>query len=1035
MLRPFESIYEKRIQRLLARLEQTIVIDHFLLNSSLALTHTEIPFSQRTSLEYHPVSEGENWHQPQTWGWFHTTGEVPEDWAGSTVAAKLEIGGEGLVRDSRGQALQGITDRSVFDSAFFRDTVRLFDRCDGGEEIDLWIEAGISGFFGETFRPNPVPGIPLESEPPLGIVRSLRLVRLDTEAEQLLLDVRALFGIYRGLPADSERRKRLLDALNEAADLYAGEHDRIEKARERLVPELDRPAEHSSSIAVAIGHAHLDTAWLWTYAETERKVHRTFATQMRLIDRYPGYIFGASQPQHYAWLSDRDPELFERIRGAVREHRWEPLGAMWIEADCNMPSGESLVRQILHGKNYFRDEYDREVHVLWLPDAFGFPAALPQIMRRSGITSFLTQKLSWNQVNPFPHTTFRWRGIDGSVVLAHFPPEHNYCSTLDADAMIRAENNFTEKGTLEEFIVPFGAGDGGGGPREDSIELARRLHNTEGAPRVRFGSVEDFFDRLHRHEGELPEWDGELYLEAHRGTLTSQARIKQFNRRLEFLLAEVETMFSFLPLDRYPRSDLDGMWKRLLLHQFHDVLPGSSIGAVYEDVRRDYKNLRKEAESLIKRAATSMMKPDENAVSFFNPCSFNFAGVVSLPERLQERHLVTDDGDSVLTEEAPNGTIARVAIPAHGFTTLIDNGLQKGRKKTSLASDDPLVLENDHARFVFNEKGQLISGQDLVNGKFLLAENSVGNLLTLYEDLPNDWDAWDIDVFYKEAVIEHPAANQWEREHSGSLRNMLRFHYTFGNSTLIQTVSLDHDSSLLVFDTLVDWHENHRMLRTAFATSVFADKTVCDIQYGYFERPTARNTAIEQAQFEVAAHKYVDLSDGRFGVALINDGRYGHSIHENTLDLNLLRSPRYPDPGCDRGEHHFRYALYPHPGTVQDSDLVAVASCFNNPPRLFERLRPVQPLLPVRVKSAGISLEAVKAAEKEECLVLRLVEYRGRKSKGRLILNVPARIALTDLMEWETGEIQEVNGEFEMELEPFEIRTYKVWMDHENEQF
>ena len=1027
MAHPFQIVFEKRILRLLQRLEQALVIEYVPFNSSVALSSRELSFPERKSLNYRAVNEGEMWGEPGRVGWFHLRGKIPVDWVGSTVVAKLDVGGEGLVWSSDGRALQGITDHSVFDSAFYRDVVPLFDPCDGGEEIELWIEAGTSGFFGVTSEPNPPPGLPAKGEPITGIVNALRLGRYDREAEEFGLDLRALYGLYRGLPPESDRRESLLEALNGAANLYAGQRDRIKSARERLATVLSKTQSSSSPVAVAVGHAHLDTAWLWTYGESKRKIHRTFATQVDLIDRHPEYIFCASQPQHYAWLAERDPNLFARVADAIREQRWEPLGAMWVEADCNVPSGESLIRQILLGKNYIRDEFGIDVRLLWLPDVFGYPATLPQIMLRSGITSFLTQKLSWNQVNPFPYTTFRWKGIDGSEVLTHFPPEHNYCSTLDADAMIRAERNFAERDILDEFIVPFGAGDGGGGPRADSIQLAKRLENLDGVPRVRFGAAQAFFDKLETLRASLPEWSGELYLEMHRGTLTSQALVKKMNRLLEALFSEIETLFSMLPLNNYPRTELDAMWKRLLLHQFHDVLPGSSIGAVYDEVHADHEKLYAEAEALVHRAASVLMASEVNAVSFFNPSGFEFAGVVELPgnQDVAELNLINV---ALPVQQTPIGTLTHLTIPAHGFATIT---MKRGgsRKSGDSSIPNPLVLENDLVLYEFDKRGRMISGTDLASGRKLLADGHDGNLLTLYEDLPNEWDAWDIDLFYRDSVIENLNAERWERVQSGPLRNTLAFHYVFGQSTLTQEIILDLGSRLLTFETMVDWHENHKMLRVAFPTNIDTDKAACGIQYGYIERSTGRNTSVEQAMFEVAAHKYVDLSDGQFGVALVDDGKYGHNIQDNILDLNLLRSPTYPDPHCDRGKHQFRYGFFPHEGSARNSEVVAVAECFNNPPRRFEGAAPKQPLPFIHVSGEGVYLAVVKAAEKEECLIARLVEYRGTGSVARLVFDRPGRIALTNLMEWDTGKIHDVDREMDIKLGPFEIRTYKIWMD------
>ncbi|MBU0983508.1 MAG: alpha-mannosidase 2c1, partial [candidate division Zixibacteria bacterium] len=736
-----------RIERFADRIARSILGQVVTFNAEYAVSEEPVPFADRQGGAFRPISEGETWGRTWASGWFHLTAEVPASWAGKTVVAQLDFGGEGLVFESDGFIRQGISNGSVFQADFSRDIVRLYDRCDGGETVDWWVETAASGLFGMFTEPDP----DLKSTGRYGrydaAVRAMRLCVFDDDLWHLWLDLRILRGLIKRLPETGVQRARLIRAASDAISAYADNRANLELCRDILHRELDKQASASTLTVTAVGHAHIDTAWLWPVSETIRKCARTFASQLDLLERYPEYVFGASQPQHYEFVRQHYPELYERIRAAVKEGRWEPQGGMWVEADCNLISGESMVRQILHGKNFFKNEFGWDVDNLWLPDVFGYSAAMPQILLKSGIKYFLTQKISWNQFNEFPHHTFMWRGIDGSEVLTHFPPENNYNSQLDTDYLIPAQEHFKEKDYLDEFISLFGVGDGGGGPKEENIETGRRMKNLEGAPRVRFGSACDFFERLAASEDLLPAWVGELYLELHRGTLTTQAIVKKANRKLEHRLRELEMMWSCLSPADYPLKEIDAIWKTVLINQFHDIIPGSSITRTYQVTHAEHRKALEDCAALRERAARQLFAPDPESLVVMNTLPYDLEQPVSLPGPWNNATL---DGQMLPAQRESDSVTVLLAVPAYSFVTLrrSDEPAEAGRPSKGL------ILENDLVRYEFATDGTLTSARDVQSGRDIMAPGHKGNVLTLYDDHPNDWDAWDIDLFYEESIVE-----------------------------------------------------------------------------------------------------------------------------------------------------------------------------------------------------------------------------------------------------------------------------------------
>ena len=681
---------------------------------------------------------------------------------------------------------------------------------------------------------------------------------------------------------------RPADLLREFSEVEA------RQAREILTPELNKKGGDRSLRVSAIGHAHIDLAWLWPIRETKRKGARTFATALQLMDRYPDYVFGASQPQLYQWIKENYPVLYLKIKEKIKAGRWEPQGAMWVEADTNLSGGEALVRQILYGKRFFRDEFGVDIQVLWLPDVFGYSGALPQILKQSGVEYFMTIKLSWNTVNRFPHHTFFWQGIDGTKVLAHMPPEGTYNSSAAPRAIVKAEQEYLEKGISNECLMLFGIGDGGGGAGEEHLERLQREQDLQGlAPVFQEPSI-DFFNRLATKSQCYPTWKGELYLEKHQGTYTTQARNKRFNRKLEIALRELELMAVLTKVAQetsYPQNELEQIWKETLLYQFHDILPGSSIKRVYDETLARYVILLENTTKLIHKNR-SLLVNGINTSAFHKPVVvFN-----SLSWERQEWIAIAEQW-------------VKLKVPVMGYLTIEAPSIGAEFKNQNVT---PSVLENDQYLIQLAPTGAIQSIYDKENQHEVLMVGAQGNVLAIYDD---PGDAWDFDPNYETKKLGCFTLHSTEVQVDGP-KIALEHVYFYGASKLIQKIVLIEGSRRIDFITLVDWQESHKMLRTAFPLNVVADHATCEIQFGNTQRPTHRNTSWDIAKYEISAHKWVDISQPDYGVALLNDCKYGYKVTENVIDLNILRSPDHPGQAADQAEHQLTYSLFPHRGRL-----------------------------------------------------------------------------------------------------------------------
>ena len=738
-------------------------------------------------------------------------------------------------------------------------------------------------------------------------------------------------------------------------------------------------------------HAHLDLAWLWPIRETKRKAARTFASQIRNMERYPEFIFGASQPQQFEWIERRYPELFKELQEAVARGQLEVQGGMWVECDTNVTSGESLIRQNLYGKKYWLEKFGKEMRMCWLPDVFGFSGNLPQILKKCGMDYFETIKLSWNEHNKFPHRAFVWEGIDDSEVVVHMPPDETYNSEATAWSLHNAIKNFPEKDKIKNFGLLYGVGDGGGGPGEGHIEMLKREQNMKGLPRVKFANAIDYFDKLNEQKDALVRHKGELYLEKHQGTYTTQSKNKLGNRKIEFMLHNVEFLATVASLKgyEYPKAQLDEIWKEVLLYQFHDIIPGSSINRVYAESQARYDEMLHEL-ALLRDEILAFLSPKAEMPRAINYTSYPAKGL----ECYKDKWYVVD-------------------VPAYGSAEITPYDAPE--RSPFKHTDD--TIENDVYVVKFDEAGNIKSLYEKKREK-----EHVGtylNKLNVYNDKRLHYNAWDIDINYtKQSPAEFKLIDKHVNVSDGAI--VRENVYKYGKSKIVQKVILRLGCPLIDFETIVDWNETHKMLRAEFRPKTFADQVTCDIQMGNLKRSTKNETKVEKAQFEICAHKWVDVSEGGEGFAILTGGKYGWRVKEGLMSLNLLRSPVYPDPKADRGTHTIRYAIYPHSGDYNEANVQAVSYRYNN--GLFITDRAFDLASTVSSSDKHVVIETIKRAESGEGVIIRAYEDSGEKRTATISTTFEGKVYETNLIEQVIGE----TGLEEITFKPFEIKTFLI---------
>lgn len=1001
-------------------------------------------------VNWQTIHIGDKWPVQAFPSYFKKEFIIPEDFKGLPVRLQIWLDGEGIVY---------INDKPIGGLDPNHREFKLLDSANGGERFSVLIEAVPRGPFGSYISDSRL--------------AQARLVSIDESAESALFDLYAVLDAAKNLPDENELKGILIEALDSAMSLIVfpsetesylsgiaenplgsrivlrvwnppmpkGEFVSPEETRKSLVSAQKKLKELLEKIKTQYptvgnitltGHSHIDLAWLWPMAETRRKIRRTSSTMISLMDRYSDFKYNQSSAQIYAFLKEDEPYLYERVKEKVKSGQWEPVGGMWVESDCNLTSGESLVRQMLYAQKFFEKEFGKRCKVAWLPDAFGFTWTLPQLFKKAGIDYFLTTKINWNETNKFPYDLFYWQGLDGTRIIAHsfLNPGQGYNGNIQALDILGTWKNYRQKSIFHDTLLSFGFGDGGGGPTREMLEMYERFKEFPGFPRLKMGFVEEFFERVPKDN--LPVWDGELYLELHRGTYTTQSKMKKANRKVEHILytAEVLASINYLLTGKYPQDVLTTGWHKLLRNQFHDILPGSSIREVYEDALRELKEVEDSAKEVISeslKSIASRVKAEKDGLIIFNPNSFartlqyitedNISTFELSDGRLIETQLTYDGKRLIYSPD--------VKIPPIGYIVLY--------KSDRVSSSDKLIafnntLENEYVRVKIGEDGTIVSYYDKVNDREIFT--SRGNQLWAYSDRPRNWDAWDIATDYERYGEEIKNVEYIKVVESGPSRGVIEVKKRYRNSSIIQRYVLYSRNPRLDIETTIDWHDRRVLVKALFPFEIRSSYATYEIAYGHIQRPTHKNTSWESAKFEVPGHRWVDISEGNYGVSILNDGKYGYSANENIIGLSLLRAPIYPDFFADEGEQSFVYSVLPHRNDWRENTVYEAMS-LNTPlvgvplPGIKNESSLVNSF--IEIEGNNIVVGALKKAEDDNSLILRLCELYGYRGKTRIKFGFDVKKAVeTNLLEDEINELEVNSNEIEISFKPYEVKTIKL---------
>lgn len=1011
--------------------------------------------------------------------WYRTSITIPESMDQKSVSFLITTGREGGWDATNPQMLFYLDGTLVQGADINHRRMRISDCAQKGatHEIALLVYSGS------------VPG---------DLILRTDLIEVDSLTEKVYYDFLVPVKTARLLKnSDAENHRRILQKLGAAADALdlrapysKSYYDALHRTEAILKQEFYTTIREDAPLVSAIGHTHIDIAWLWTVEQTREKSIRSFSTVLELMKQYPDYRFMSSQPILYQFVKEQEPELYEEIKERIREGRWEPDGAMWLESDCNLPAGESLVRQIIRGEQFFQEEFGIPSKCLWLPDVFGYSAAIPQILKKCGIPYFLTTKIAWNQFNQLPNDTFLWKGIDGSDVFVFMPTTCDFDKTLGLNISFTDTRNTTTYtgivnpnmtlGTFKRFqnrdltentLMLFGFGDGGGGPTQEMLEEAERLkYGMPGIPRLKQEPEREFFDRVYEEisdKSDMPVWEGELYFEYHRGTLTSMGKNKRNNRKSELLYEQLETLGSLgsllsLP---YPKDIIQKGWDIILLNQFHDIIPGSAIEAVYDQTDLEYAQILSEGtkvqEQLLHSLAKLHTSSDANcecdnatSVFVFNSQGYVRDDVVTVKNVEFGRYQEVEDaqGNRYPVQYDQDGNLLFFAkqIPSVGFCSYVLHGTADDTPAAANESDTNAPVNGPSADFPadvsgapaspwqghfsnewfeisFNDKLQITSLIEKETGCELIREGEVGNHLVSYEDRPMNWDNWDVDYFYQRKPYEAEEISPWTIKENGPVRTVICNTLRFCDSTVHQEIVLYHDLPRIDFHTTADWQNSHVLLRVLFPTALNATRASYEIQYGNVERETTSNQSWDSAKFEVCAHKWADLSEEGLGISLLNDCKYGHSIKNGVLGLTLIKAGTYPNEHADLGHHEFTYSIYPHKNRWKDAKTVEMAYNLNVPllSSVVEGQVPSRSF--VSADRKNVFFEVLKQAENGDGLILRA--YENQNCRGKVTFTLPKQISQVqecDLLERPLAELPVKGGVFTDYIKPYEIKTYRI---------
>ena len=986
--------------------------------------------------DWNLLQVGETWSGRDRFLWMHKRVEIPQEWKGRKVLGIFDFGNTGAGNNSgfesmlylNGQMYQGVDVNHQ--EVFLDDTY-----C--GSEVDftfrLW--SGLEGG-----------GVPAPQE---HRISRADLAWLDEEVDDLYYLASMIWETLRELDDFNPIKYDLRVALDKAFRCvdwsYPGSdafYESVHEADRQLNESIDSMEKRTDIHIRCVGHTHIDVAWLWRLKHTREKCSRSFSTVLRLMEQYPEYIFLQTQPQLYEYMKEEFPELYERIKERVKDGRWETDGAMWVEADCNLTSGESLTRQILLGSKFFKDEFDKDVEYLWLPDVFGYSWALPQILKKAGIKTFMTTKISWNQYNRMPHDTFWWRGIDGSEVLTHFitTPEpwnepgswfYTYNGKLIPKTVKGAWDAYSEKQMNKELLISFGFGDGGGGVNRDMLENRRRIDKIPGLPTLKMSTAAEYFRDLHETventDQYIHTWDGELYLEYHRGTYTSQGYNKRMNRKMELLYRKAEwfTVMDAIKSGALSYAEQDTLtegWKHILTDQFHDIIPGSSIHEVYEDSRKDYQYIEGIGDKVLKNALEHLVEEKEMHYTVWNTSSWTRDEIVMLPNN--EVGTYRDEkGNKLNAQIAGDVTYVEVKnVPAMGARTIVFEP-QEGMQAEEVFTVDGKDIETPYYSISLNSHGQICRLYDKKAKREVLKEGDGANVLQVFEDKPLDNDAWDIDIFYQEKMREITELEKFEITECGALQMTIHMEWNYMNSSIKQDMILYSNTARIDFKTVVDYHENHQLLKAAFPVDIRSTYGTYDVQYGNVRRPNHWNTSWDQARFESVAHRWADLSERNYGVSLLNDCKYGHDIKDNVIRISLLKSATHPDHLQDQGIHEFTYSLFPHQGDFVEGKVVQEAYALNDPMLVVEGQSQLDYESFIWFDNEQIELDAVKKSEDGKFIVVRFHEFAGSAQNVKMQTGFKYKA-------WAEGDLRErplstefQQGEITLSMHAYEIKT------------
>jgi alpha-mannosidase len=884
-----------------------------------------------------------------------------------------------------------------------------------------------------------------------------QLVTIHEKTRKFCSLARVASSTIEKLDQDNPVKSNLLTVLNDAFISLDTSHPLGVKFYESVDPALDILYNGCKNAGIpldvnihATGHAHIDVAWLWTYGQTRRKAERTFHNVVRYSEQFPDFHFSQSQPQLYQFIEEDQPALFHKIKELVSAGRWEPMGGMWVEADCNISGPESLARQFLLGRSYFKEKFGEgaETPVLWLPDVFGYAWALPQLIKQAGLKYFMTIKIGWSQYNRLPYDTFLWQGIDGTKILTHFSTVKelgsSYASTYNSMAnpqeALGTWSNFQQKELHKDLLMAYGFGDGGGGPTLEMLQNLDIMGEFPGLPRVTHSSVKNFFESIEpiKTSKMMPVWNGELYLEYHRGTYTTQANMKKNNRKSEFLIHDVEFLASIADLldvnYEYPHTEINQAWRTICLHQFHDILPGSSIGDVYKEAEEAFEILKINLNHLKQKALQAISNHFSADLLIINPAPTAREDLVPISDLMNEEFHVNQN--ALPTQKSSDFVLIDPGVlPPYSITPIkaTKSLAESDNQSMPTTQNAPFILENKLIRITINNEGDFISIFDKELDREIIPSGSIANQFQIFEDRPLTYDAWDIDIFYDDKVDYAQPAEVIRWVEYGKLRKTLEIKRTIASTTYTQLISIRHNTKQIDFNTTIDWRERYKLLKVAFPVDILSPKATYEIQWGNVERNTHRNTSWDWARFETCAHKWVDLSEGDYGVSLINDCKYGHDIHNNVIRLSLLRGPTIPDPQADLGVHEFRYSLLLHSGNW-DERTQAAAYALNDPAITFrtqnqskEKLS-TESLSLISVDKKSVLVETIKKAEDGNGFILRLYESHRKRGTVEISSHFPIKAA------WETNLLEENLSPCELEREkiivhfnPFEIKTLRVF--------